>query len=59
MGEVEKAAVSYQRRGWSVIPVHRRGKRPAIRWQRFQTVCADDQQVMAWFRRWPDRNVGL
>ncbi len=58
-GEFERAALDYLRRGWSVIPLRKRDKRPAIRWQAYQTVRATEQQVREWFSRWPDANVGI
>ena len=58
-GIYEKAALDYLHRGWSVIPLHKRDKRPAIRWQDFQTVRASEQEVHDWFSRWPDNNVGI
>ncbi len=55
----EKAALAYLQRGWSVIPMRKRDKRPAISWQGFQSVRASEQQVRDWYRRWPDANVGI
>ena len=57
--ECERAALDYLRRGWSVIPMRKRDKRPAIPWQDFQTACAGEREVRDWFRRWPDDNVGI
>jgi hypothetical protein len=58
-GEFEQAALEYLQRGWSVIPMRKRDKRPAIRWQNYQTVPASEQEVHDWFRRWPEDNVGI
>lgn len=58
-GELERAALDYLHRGWSVIPMRRRGKHPAIRWQDFQTVRASKREVRDWFGRWPDVDVGI
>lgn len=58
-GEFEQAALDYLRLGWSVIPMQRRDKRPAIRWQDFQASRASEEEVHDWFRRWPQRNVGV
>ena len=58
-GEIEQAALDYLHRGWSVIPMRRRDKRPAIRWQEFQTVRTNEQELHDWFRRWPEDNVGI
>ena len=58
-GEFEQIALDYLHRGWSVIPMRKRDKRPAIRWEDFQTVRASEQKVHDWFRRWPEDNVGI
>ena len=55
----KRVALDYLHRGWSVIPMRRRDKRPAIRWQDFQTARATEQEVQNWFSRWPEDNVGI
>jgi len=57
--QLESAALSYLARGWSVIPVEHRGKRPLVRWEHFQTEAPDAFQVSAWWHRWPNANVGI
>jgi len=73
-GDVADAARAAVLRGWGVIPLHtahdgrcscRRaecsspGKHPRIRWQRFERERPSEDQVAAWWRRWPDANVGV
>ena len=58
-GDIQRAALDYLRRGWSVIPLRERDKRPAISWQDFQTSRASEQQLRDWFTRWPQDNVGI
>lgn len=53
------AAAQYLRRGWSVIPIEPRGKRPLIRWHAFQARRATHAEVEVWYRRWPAANVGV
>ena len=55
----EEAARSYLARGWSVVPVQGRSKRPLIKWEPLQHSRAKDKDLEAWFRRWPDANVAL
>lgn len=50
--ELELAALQYLRLGWSVIPMRRRDKRPAIPWQAFQSALTKEEEVRDWFHRW-------
>jgi hypothetical protein len=57
--EIERAALSYAERGWSVIPAEPRGKRPVVAWQEFQRRIATADEIADWFGRWPDANVAV
>ena len=57
--EFHAAARAYFARGWSVIPVEPRGKRPRVPWTAFQHRLPSQAEVDEWFRRWPDANVGI
>ena len=52
------AALAYRRMGWSVIPIGT-DKRPLVKWAEFQERIADDEEVMAWWEKWPTANVGI
>ena len=43
--------------GFSIFPVERGGKRPLVKWERFQSERADPAQVDTWAGR--DTNVGI
>ena len=68
------AALSYQARKWSVIPVHtmrdgkcscgilncdRPGKHPRISWKDSMITAASEEQIRQWWAQWPDANVGI
>lgn len=52
------AALKYARLKWSVIPMRARDKRPLIKWQDYQQRLATEDEIRAWYTRWPDANVG-
>jgi hypothetical protein len=54
-----RAALDYLARGWSVLPIEPRGKRPLVPWLALQTRHADEAEIRAWFERHPDANVGI
>ncbi len=43
------AALSYFRRGWSIIPIQAGTKKAAVPWKRYQAERADEQTVRQWF----------
>jgi bifunctional DNA primase/polymerase-like protein/primase-like protein len=47
--EMRAAAQDYWQRGWSVIPVEPRGKKPLIAWKRYQTKRATEEDLDDWF----------
>jgi len=56
---VAEAALVYLERGWSVIPVRPREKRPIIAWQIYQQQHATAADVERWFSRWPGANIAV
>ncbi len=57
--DIGRAALDYVRRGWSVIPIEARGKRPIVPWQEFQRRIATADEIAAWYRRRPQPNVAI
>ncbi len=56
---IEKAALDYLGRGWSVIPILPRAKRPAVAWKAYQGKYVSKETLHDWFRRSPDYNVAI
>lgn len=59
MQQLVTHALAYLERGWSVIPLEPRGKRPLVQWARYQRELATDGQVRAWWTHWPEANIGI
>jgi hypothetical protein len=57
--DVRRAARAYAARGWSVLPIEPRGKRPLLAWRDLQQRIADAAEIDTWYQRWPDANVGI
>ena len=53
------AALDYLSRGWSVVAVQPKAKRPMVRWTPFQSAPPAPAEVEQWYRHWPDANVGI
>ena len=51
-------ALEYLQKGWSVIPVGK-DKIPLIEWKEFQTRLVATEEVQAWWKQWPEANVGI
>lgn len=57
--DVARQALAYLKLGWSVVPIRPRAKLPLIAWEAYQHQHATQDQIIEWFRRWPDANVGI
>ena len=58
MSDAYRAALTYLEKGLSVIPVSRE-KKPLTKWVEFQSRYPTGEEIAAWFREWPDANVGI
>lgn len=59
MGACYAAAVEYMQRGWSVIPIHPRTKRPLVKWVEFQTRLPTLEEIQEWWRAYPTAGVAI
>ncbi len=55
----EEAALEYLGRGWSVIPVREKAKRPAVPWKAYQDKCVSEKTLREWYSRSPGFNVAI
>jgi hypothetical protein len=55
---VLEAAIDYISMGMSVIPLAK-DKKPLISWLEFQKRKASEDEVRAWFDKYPDANIGI
>jgi len=54
------AALEYEAKGFSIIPLKPRDKIPLIpSWTEFQVERADREQLGEWWRTWPNANIGV
>ncbi len=53
-----KAALYYQKMGFSVIPV-KQNKKPLTKWEQYQSEKAGPDQIQAWWKEWPGANIAL
>jgi hypothetical protein len=52
-------ALTYRRRGFSVIPIKSKDKRPMVAWESYQKEPASEATIKHWIESWPNANIGL
>ena len=56
---VKNKALEYaMTKGFSVIPVGS-DKVPLIKWREFENRIAEPEEIEAWFKKWPEANIGI
>lgn len=56
--DLARYALEYLERGYSVIPVGH-DKIPLIKWEKYQKEKASKKEVLEWWIKWPDANIGV
>jgi len=56
---MREAALFYRRRGWSVLPISSVSKKPLLDWYEFQTRLPAEQEINAWWTKYPSAGVGI
>lgn len=54
---LSEAALSYQKRGWSIFPI--KGKQPLVQWKPYQSKPASIEQIKKWWKTYPYASIGL
>jgi hypothetical protein len=59
MTDFKVAALGYLRKGLVVIPCEPKGKKPLVAWKEFEHRRPTEEEVVGWWTRWPDANIGI
>lgn len=54
-----KAALGYEERGFSVVPIREREKFPIVNWRQWQKTRATPTQIRMWWKQFPTAGVGI
>ncbi len=57
--ELLEAALSYQKRGWSVFPINSRTRAGLVEWKPYQETLADETQIKQWWKKYPYAAIAL
>lgn len=58
--ELLRAALEYEAKGYSILPLKPKDKIPLIpSWTEFQKTRASPEQIKTWWKLWPTANVGV
>lgn len=59
MSDLLDAALDYSRRGFSVVPILPKDKKPLVPWEDYQRRKATQEELQTWWAKWPDINLGI
>jgi len=52
-------ALYYRSIGWSVFPVQAGDKKPLLKWERYQTEIASEEDIRRWWKKVPNASIGV
>ena len=52
-------ALNYLQRGFSVVPLRLKNKRPLVPWEEYQRRPPTEEEVSRWWAKWPEANIGI
>ncbi|OGH27386.1 MAG: hypothetical protein A3D82_01680 [Candidatus Levybacteria bacterium RIFCSPHIGHO2_02_FULL_40_29] len=55
---LQEALYLLEKHGWNVIPVGK-DKKPLIEWKKYQTIKATREEILNWFKEYPDANIAV
>lgn len=58
VNKLPKTALWYAHHGWHIFPLRPRSKEPFAKLGLYNATC-DTDQVIDWWQRWPEANIGL
>ncbi|RXT14866.1 bifunctional DNA primase/polymerase [Ammoniphilus sp. CFH 90114] len=59
LSEFGQAALAYLNKGFSVIPLRQKDKNSLVSWREFQKRLPTEDEVIDWWTKWPDANIGI
>lgn len=59
MNKLLEAALDYQSKGWSIVPLAPGEKYPCVPWTHLHKEAASKEQVCEWWDKYPNANVGI
>ena len=57
--QILQAALNYAARGFSVIPIKPKNKKPFIKWEPYQKQRATEEEIRKWWTKWPAAMIGI
>ncbi|UMZ72554.1 phage/plasmid primase, P4 family [Natranaerofaba carboxydovora] len=56
---MKKYVKDYLNSGYSIIPINPKSKTPIIEWKEYQNKRPSEEELIKWWRKWPNANIGI